>query len=284
MMMNNLAPLERLNSKQIPVLPPGAPALLTSLTDPSIDFMQMAEIIGRYPSIAARLISLANSAWSAPVSEITSLEMACARLGFDIVRSTSIALAVAAPFDPNRCPAFAADYYWTSALLAADGSSWLTPYCTSIGIESPTARAAGLLHNLGLLWLADQLPREVQQAIELSREHETTYLREALREIIGVDYCEAGRRLGEAWKLPEVLVNAMAHHADDDFQERMGGIASLVGLASSMVSALQRETDWSPPDSRLNTLGINAANAEKVLQRLAGQLVKTQELAKTLFS
>ncbi|MFV9615600.1 MAG: HDOD domain-containing protein, partial [Gammaproteobacteria bacterium] len=135
---NDLA--NKLTFKQIPILPPGVSILFKTLTDDSIGFIELARIIEKFPSIAARLIAVANSSWSSPVTPITSLEMACSRLGFDVVRSTSIALAVAAPFDSNRCPAFNAKYFWTTSLLAADATSWLSLDCKSIQTELPVVR------------------------------------------------------------------------------------------------------------------------------------------------
>ena len=52
--------LNRLDSKRLPVLPPGVPYLLKNLTDESMDFHQLSLTIERFPTIAARLIALAK--------------------------------------------------------------------------------------------------------------------------------------------------------------------------------------------------------------------------------
>ncbi len=109
-----------LQHDQLPVLPSGVPYLLQTLMDENIDNNKLKAVIGRFPSIAARLLCLANSAWAAPPVPVTSLDMACARLGLNIVRSVSIALAISSPFNPARCPAFDAERYWCTALLVAD--------------------------------------------------------------------------------------------------------------------------------------------------------------------
>lgn len=275
--------IQRLDFKRIPVLPPGAPYLLESLMDDSIGFSELSAVIERYPSIAARLIALANSAWSSPISEITSLETSVTRLGLDIVRSTGIALAVSSPFNPDRCPGFDSKYFWTTALLAADGAAWLATCCESNRTEPPTARAAGLIHNLGLLWLADQLPEQLQHAIRLVHDDDKLHLADALLYLIGFDYCEVGRQLGQAWKLPENLVNAMAHHTDEDLQQHTGESAGLVGITVTMLSAMQRHRPWAVPQSRLAHVGVSPADATDVYDRLTGQLDEIQQLAEILF-
>ena len=283
-MLGNDDKLQRLNFKQIPVLPPGAPYLLKALTDESLSFVELAEVIERYPTIAARLISLANSAWSSPVSEITSTEMACSRLGFDVVRSASIALAVSAPFDTSRCPDFDPRFFWCTSLLAADGVAWLAKARKSSDIEHPAARAAGLIHNLGLLLLADQLPDEVDQAIKLIKKDENMELGEALLYILGFDHCDAGRQLGISWELPDLLVDALDYRLDDIHQEDNTEIAVLIDITVSMLRALQHNRPWAIPQEQLEQMQITQADASKVFERLSGQLPEIHGLANMLFS
>jgi HD-like signal output (HDOD) protein len=280
----NLKYGEIFHGDQLPVIPPGATYLLKALSDDSIEIPELAQIIERVPTIAARLIALANSAWSSPVSTISSLENACARLGFSVVRSTSIALAVSAPFDVTRCPPFDAKMFWSSSLLAADATAWLTPLpSTQPKMSVSTNRTAGLLHNLGLLLMADQMPDMVRQSIEMANEASAPSLRVALQSVIGIDYTDAGAYLGETWQLPAPLSIAMQYHASLDYQGEQWEVASLVGLAASMVSAVQRKTPWPMPEATLARLGIELTAANKVFERLCSQAEKTRKLAEALF-
>ena len=68
--------------------------MLSSLADDSVGFHELAVIIERFSNIAGRLIVLANFAKSTTVGEIATLEQACGRLGLNVVRSVSIALAI----------------------------------------------------------------------------------------------------------------------------------------------------------------------------------------------
>lgn len=276
---------KRLSFNKIPVLPSGVSDLFTTLTDDSTGFVELAGILEQFPSIAARLIAAANSPWSSPIAPITSLEMACSRLGFDVVRSTSIALAVASPFDLNRCPVFNAKYFWTTALLAADATSWLSACSKPLQAELSTVRTAGLIHNLGILLLADQLAEEVYQAIKLAEESEDFNLSDALQYLLGFDHYDAGLLLGEAWNFPEPLVEAMAGHAfDNNRGQSTGEIASIVSLAVSMIQSLQySRRPWSIPQAQLEHLQIPPVEATKVLERLSGQLTHVEEMADVLF-
>ena len=275
--------LSQLSTLQLPTLPSGTPFLLKSLTNENIDFIELAAIVEKFPSIAGKLISLVNSAWSAPASEVTSLEATCSRLGFGVVRSTSIALAIAAPFQPTKCLSFDPEYFWCSALLAADTASRLVPISSSKSdLEPSTARAAGLLHNLGLLWLVDKLPAEVDQALSMVKNNQAESLQQALVHILGFNQQQAGGQLGSSWALPEPLVGAMAHYPETSYQGSQREIVTTVGLAVKLVSAVLKDESCPEPDIRLSGLGITEKDLANVFEQLNGQLVKTRAIAKVL--
>ncbi len=102
--MSNAAIAELISEESNLRAPPSAlPYLLEKLAQQEIEYDDLAETIERFPSIVARLISVANSAWSSPRSPITSLRRACTHLGLALTRSIAISLAVSAPFSLNRC-------------------------------------------------------------------------------------------------------------------------------------------------------------------------------------
>jgi len=275
--------LDQLGTLQLPSVPAGAPFLLKSLTNETIDFVELASIVEKFPGIAGKLISLVNSVWSAPVSEVTSLEATCSRLGLGVVRSTSIALAISAPFNPSKCPSFDLEDYWCSALLTAEAASRLVAESSSKPeFEPATARAAGLLHNLGLLWLVDRLPAEVDRALILIKNDQAESLQQALSQALGFDQAQAGGYLGNRWALPEPLVSAMTHYPESDYQGSHCELVATVGLAARVVSAVLKEEPCLKQDIRLSRLGITEDNLNNVFEQLKGQLVKTRDIAKVL--
>jgi HD-like signal output (HDOD) protein len=275
--------LDQLSSLQLPTLPAGTPFLLKSLTNENIEFNELAAVIEKFPSIAGKLISLANSAWSAPASAVTSLETACSRLGFGVVRSTGIALAVASPFNPTNCLSFDPEYFWCSALLTADAASRLASISSSGNNVVPsTARAGGLLHNLAVLWLVDKLPAEVDQALTMVEKNQFASLQEALLYVLGFDQMLAGGHLARSWDLPAPLVEAMAHYPETSYQGAQNEIVTTVGLAVKLVSAVLKEEPCPDQDIRLSSLGITEENLSNVFAQLNELLVKTRAIAKVL--
>lgn len=275
--------LSRLSTLQLPTLPVGIPFLLKSLTNEDIDFIELTTLMEKFPSIVGKLVSLSNSAWSSPISEVTSLKLACSRLGFDVVKSTSIGIALAAPFNPVACPSFDAETFWSSALLTADAASRLVAVSSANSdLESSTARTAGLLHNLALLWLVDKLPAEVDQAITMVKNNQVGSLRQALVQILGFDQQQAGRQLGISWDFPEPLVESMSHYSDISYQGSQRTIVTTIGLAAKLVSAILKEEPCPLIDTRLTNLGITEEKLTRVFDQLNEQLVKVRAMARVL--
>ena len=276
-----------LSSLKLPTLPAGTPFLLQSLTNEDIEFTELAELLEKFPSIAGKLISLANSAWSAPASEISSLEVTCSRLGFGVVRSTSIALAVAAPFDATKCADFEPELFWCSSLMTANAASALASALASETTcaklpEPSTARAAGLLHNLGLLWLVDRVPDTVSQALASVANDPSLSLGRALMQVQGFDHAEAGGYLARAWNLPEPLIMALRHYRDADYRGPQQAVVNCVGLAADLVASVLRETPCPDPDARLAGLGADEACLQRIHETLRAQLPKIRTIARLL--
>lgn len=283
--MNTERPLDNLLNTPVPVLPIGLNRLMQSFDSDNMTHLKLAEIIADFPSIAARLLFLANSAWASPQRPVENLETACARLGFSMVRSVSISLCIVSPFNASKqCPAFDTGHFWCSALLTAEGAALLAATTDADAANISTLHTAGLLHNLGLLWLAGNWPEDTSKALQLATTHTDYSISEALRDIVGTDYCEAGGALGRAWQLPDVLVAAMAQNHPDLYPDSTHVGVKLVGYAAEMVSALQTGRDSRPALPEQTGLNFESDRLDQIYRQLGDKLIKTRELACTLFS
>lgn len=273
---------------QLPPLTKNIHVLMQALAEENMSYKQLAEVIKHYPEITARLIFLVNSPWSAPVSPINSIEQACARLGVSVVKSISIAISIASSFDTGKCPSFDTEYFWTSSILVAEGASQLASLIPGrlISIEYiNTAQTAGILHNLGLLWMANNFPVETNLALQAYSDNPTAAsVNDLLRQYTGTDYCEIGGLVAKQMELPEALIVTMEQHVNDEYQDAAWEIARLVGSAANMASALHKQVEEGLVYSRLEKLGLDSAAQTQIFQQLLKNLEKTRELVKTLFS
>ena len=89
-----------------------------------------------------------------------------------------------------------------SALLA-DATAW------GAGSRS-AAFTAGMLHDIGRLALAIEDPERYRRVVELARAG--TDARAAETQLFGGDHVDWGVQVGEAFRFPQEIVEAIAHH------------------------------------------------------------------------
>jgi len=273
------------NSKRIPTLTTQVRFLFQAFSDDTLGLSDLAKILKDYPIISARLIGLANSAWFAPAMPINSIERACASLGMDIVRSVSIGLALISPFNVLSCPAFKINRFWVSSKLVADGSVLLASKLSSpLAHDSlQTLYTCGLLHNFGLLFLADAKPEETQQVLKSHENNPELDLNTALYQYFGADFCKIGAWIAEHWGLPDDLVAVIKYHREMNYQGDHWQKSALVGSAAAIVSALSHDSQTMPDLPILEKLSISIVDQQQVFDKLQVMLPKLSEMAKTIF-
>jgi len=291
MQQNNSAPvladfLQRYQGKiRIATLKMNIHRLLSALADDEMEPSQLAAILLQYPVISARLVGLANSPWVRSVAPITTIEAACIRLGSIQVKAVSIAIAVGSSFNTARCPSFDPVRFWATSMLVAEGAGLLAlklPENTHDSSDSwQTLKTGGILHNLGLLWLADMLPKETDQAFKLTAAEPLLTVNQALIESIGIDFCTVGAWVAKQWHIPDELVAMIEHHRDNSHHENRPAQELLVGAAARMVSAIFHESHITT-DMNLNAIGIELKLQQSVFEHLSKKLDSTKELARLI--
>ncbi|MGD2118910.1 MAG: HDOD domain-containing protein [Chromatiales bacterium] len=265
--------------KRLPVLPTASLNLLNLLADKNVEYSRLLQALEQFPSIVMRLIALANSVWSAPISPLNSLDMACNRLGLKLVRSVSIALAVAEPFDPSRCASFDAKKFWVNSLMRAEAAGLLAKSEGCLDIH--TIRTAALLSNLGLLWLADNMPQETSRAINLANADKDICLNQALKQHYQLGYDEVGEALLRYWRLPVVLQHAVANQFARRHTEQLC-IDYVVASAARLVSSLDHKRSHGS-EAGIEIAGLDQQDIEQISFQLRDNHAAIQELAQTLF-
>ncbi len=269
---------EKMQSLRLPAFPHGISNLLKTLGDNNVEIEAMVAIIETFPSITAKLLSLANSSWSAPQHEITSLHDACTRLGLNVVRSVSIALAIAEPFDTNRCKEFSIQKFWSHTLLLTEAAALLAQQKEQAFVQ--TARTAAILHALGLVWLADNFPRETGMAIQCSQNADC--LNNCLIDAIGIGYDQAGAMLAEALGLPEPLASVMANHRN--CQNINDELLCTIYLGDYLIKQFYLGDEQKPTTLEALYLLYNQKNQQDTLNRLESIYPQVIKRAKVLFA
>jgi HD-like signal output (HDOD) protein len=108
----------------LPPLPSIAQDILIASNDDASDLDDIANIIKKDPSLAAKIISMANSAFFGFGRNVTTLEQAVINvLGLDLVKGFALSLTMSSVFDLEKCAGFDIKRYWCSAFLTAELAS-----------------------------------------------------------------------------------------------------------------------------------------------------------------
>jgi len=273
--MNNTQKLQQEIEKtpDLPVLPPGISYLLKTLVNDDITYQQLAHEIEKFPSIAIKIVATANSAWASPILPITSLRDACSRIGLPLVRSISIALSVSQVFIPTRCPSFNAKTFWVSSLLTAEAAYLSAKDSTDICPD--TARLAGLLHNIGLLWLADKKPLETSDAMIKNSKKDSISLSQILSEKYNLNLYTVGGHLATVMELPEITAFTIANYKTNctDIER---ALINNHQYAKKIASAILSH-------EKLENVGENNNVSNIFYKKLENKLPGIQSMAQALF-
>lgn len=255
--------VERLTDR-LPALLPATSYMVSAMGDPGLEMSRVPALLETSPSIAARVLALANSAWSSPLEPITSLPAACSRLGLRIVRTVSIAMAVADCFQPADDGLFDKRRFWRSSLLAADAGLWLAEKLDPEAQQ--TARTASLLARLGLVWLAEYQPDATQQALQARRLQPQTPLNDALRRYGGLGYDDVGLEMARYWRLPQPLCEAIGNQRSTD--PDCSPVTVCVAGAARMCHALAAGREWTAADAVPLSLPADEAAQVRAFEKL----------------
>lgn len=224
---------------KLPALSPHAETILRACEDPDIGATALAAMLGENPTIAARLLGLANSSFYSCGGPVYALPKAIQTLGLVTVRGISVGLIVGGQFSPARCLAFDAPRFWECAVLSAQLARELAGKVPpDRALPREAAYMTGLLHNIGLLALSSLLPEIVNPLLAVPESEPVRPLCERLREQLGFDHHQASAWLADVWRLPAPMRQAMEHHAERDYRDEGWPLAQLTGLCARRAHAI----------------------------------------------
>ncbi len=251
--------------RELPPPPAAARQILAALMNDDLDLRELSDLVARHPTLTARILGLARSAFFARGKPVTSIKEAIIRvLGLRLVKCIAVAVATTGQMKTERCPSFDGERYWQHALIVAFMSRSL---CRSMaGADRPDpddAYLQGLLCDFGVLALAHAIPLEMDQVFRAA-EQGPARLHEIEQAQFHATHGEAGSWVGKRWHLPESTCAVMAHHADPDYRGDYWINSAVVGLCTLWLhDRATAQTLWQD-DARLPTLGICAQDVEQV--------------------
>ncbi|MDR0239794.1 MAG: HDOD domain-containing protein [Deltaproteobacteria bacterium] len=221
---------QRLLLKNLPTLPAVLQEARRIADTQKTTVSQLAAIIGRDQSLAGKVLKLVNSPTYGFPGRIASIQNALVLLGFNVIKSLIISTVVF-----ESMPAGMTELWRHSVGCAAA--------CRELGCllkmeNSEEFYIAGLLHDVGKVVIAAQLPEAHKEICRLVREENVTRL-VAEERVLGITHPRVGSWLAEHWNLPANLCAALAfHHHPASARDHMS-IASGVHIGNFLASLFE---------------------------------------------
>ena len=208
------------NAIELPSFPDIALRVQKVLGDESISTERIVRVLGAEPMIAARVLTLANSAALNPGSKaVTELRAAVTRLGLDALRSAVIGFAIA---QLRRARSFKGierhlSVLWQHSVLVASLSFVIARRGAKVSPD--TTMLAGLVHGVGKLYILTH-----------SMRHPALFADQVMYQRIIRDWhANIAKALLESWHVAEEIVDAV-HSYEDESRDLRGTSAVLADV------------------------------------------------------
>jgi HD-like signal output (HDOD) protein len=203
--------------ENLPTLPVIVQQIQKLIENPKSNMSQIATIITRDQSIAARVVRLVNSAFYGIGTKISSIQQAIMLLGLNTVKNLVIGVSVVKIFESAQSSTiFDRQKFWLHTFACATGARLIAK---NLNLDEPEDFfMAGLLHDIGILVL-DQFFHD--EFIAILKEIVKTKSELTLVEtsVLGLTHCEIGEVVANKWRIPGFLAMAIRHHHKPNFSE-----------------------------------------------------------------
>jgi putative nucleotidyltransferase with HDIG domain len=212
--MREIAPIRIDKDFEMPSVPLVLMKILQILDDNTSSALELERLILHDPSLSARILKLANSAFYCFPNQVKTISHAIVLLGLNLVKSLAIGV--------NIFDSFTRGMHKEAALI---NKLWMH----SVGVgqltqvvwgrrsnrkESEFAFLCGLLHDLGKVVFFKNDPVHYAEIFATEKGEEDTDIRAYEVDYYGMDHAALGAELAKRWGLPPQLVKVLQkHHA-----------------------------------------------------------------------
>jgi putative nucleotidyltransferase with HDIG domain len=198
--------------QQLPSFPLIISKILAAVNDTDASLNELVGYIEQDPVIAARVLSLANRAGSRARNqpEIKDLCTAISLIGAGNIREMALVSCIT-NFADNSLRGQISENFWRHSVAVAVCTQELTRQIDTSRITSESALVAGLLHDIGKLWLFS-FHTEIYQEVWLDARQRQVGIEDAEQAAFGVDHAVIGAWISQYWGLPDSISHAIKHH------------------------------------------------------------------------
>jgi putative nucleotidyltransferase with HDIG domain len=252
---------------------------MEELNSADCDIGKVADIIARDAGMTAKILQVANSAFFGLRGQVSTPKDAIFRLGLDVVKALALSVQVFSAFHTDHVKRLKLTHVWPHSLSTAALARKIAVKQNASTAEVDLTFTAGLLHDVGKLILAANVPDEYHEVLQRTS---TAKIKDWQGEFMtfGVTHAEIGGYLIGLWGLADALVEAIAfHHRPARSGKAQFGPLTAVHVADALEHHRRNEggrhTARDPDVEYLDGMGLGEWSSDPV--RLLAEIDEAKE-------
>ncbi len=264
-----------LSIKELPTLPEVLDEVTKMIEEDRFSQEDIAKVISRDQSLTAKILKMVNSPIYGFPRRITTVQHAIVLLGLNVVKGLIISTTVFEMMTKTM------KGLWEHSVGCATICSCLAK---EVGFDNPEEFSiVGLLHDLGKVVVAVQLPNSYNEINELVKNKDLFYY-EAEEEILGFSHTRINRWISDFWNLPLNLKEGLAYHHNPSLAKHFPEFAHIAHIGDFLARLLgigfggDEHVSLLYMDS-LKFLKINLRKLERILDVLSEDVEQIKSIS-----
>ena len=216
--------------------------IVAELQSPDSSIETIGSLVMQDPVLSAKLLQVVNSAVFGLQLQVVTAGEAVLYLGMETTKALVLLAHTFSYFDKVRAADFSVEKLWKHSVVTGKFAERIA---RAEGREAEVvgqAFTAGMLHDIGKLLLAANLPEGFKEALATAR-REQMQLWDAERAVFGATHGELGACLLGIWGLPMPIVEAVAlHHYPICFLSKQFCPLTAVHAANALEHEIHQDT------------------------------------------
>lgn len=208
---------------RVPALSPMTTQLLAKLARRDCEVNALASLVENDALLSAQILKLANSAMFGRTCTVVSVHHAIAMLGMGVLRKFTLGSAISNIFARRKtAPTFSMTRFNLHSVATATLAELL---CDELPVHNAEhAFVAGLLHDLGRLLLAVNLPSQFEGMLSCHAISPDVPLQAFEQEFLGIDHAELSSVKVAHWELGHPIELAVRYHHEPELALEVEGV------------------------------------------------------------
>lgn len=217
-------------------------ALQKELNSDEPSIMRVGELVAQDIGLTVKLIQLVNSAYFGIPQRVSDPKRAAMLLGLDLVRTLVLSMSIFSRFEGMDLKPNMLEELWRHSAAVAAHTKIIAKHEGYDDELTSHAFLAGMLHDIGKLALASQLPERYQEA-KMRAKAEELQEWDVERQTFNATHAELGGYLAGLWGLPYAVMECLFyHHTPSACPHRELNALAIVHVANAIESQITNDS------------------------------------------